>query len=242
MNKVIIFGANGDIGFEITKIALKNNFYVLGTYHKDKTNLEKLKLTYKDKLEIIQLNALNEDDFQQVLDKSHSFGASLFALINCIGTVSFSDQTPMKSLKDINQEDLQYSFSINSIPTLLIAKYFKKEIIKYSSHLVTLSAMVGSISDNRSGGWYAYRTTKAALNMAIKNIHLEINRLKPKSIICAIHPGTTFSKLSKNYLSGIKHEILSPRQTGQNVWNLLSSLKTSDSGKLLHWNGKEIPW
>ena len=107
---------------------------------------------------------------------------------------------PEKSLHDLSAESFNQLFQVNTIIPALIAKYFIPKLrADNKSVFAVLSARVGSISDNRMGGWYAYRASKAALNMIIKNLAIETARKKAKAIVVGLHPGTVDSSLSKPY-------------------------------------------
>ena len=108
--------------------------------------------------------------------------------------------------------------------------------------LVTISAKVGSISDNKLGGWYGYRASKSALNMFIKNISIEYKNRKAPCIALAIHPGTTDTELSKPFIARSKLTIHTPEQTAENILNVIDSKRLEDSGKFLSWDGTEIAW
>ncbi|HET6566245.1 MAG TPA: SDR family NAD(P)-dependent oxidoreductase, partial [Xanthomonadales bacterium] len=106
-----------------------------------------------------------------------------------------------------------------------------------------LSAMVGSISDNRLGGWYGYRASKAALNQFIKTLANECRLRHPKAAIVAIHPGTTDTELSRPFQANVKPEKLySADQTAQRILALVHSLDAGKAGRFYHWDGSEIPW
>ena len=104
-----------------------------------------------------------------------------------------------------------------------------------------MTARVGSISDNQLGGWYAYRASKAALNMLIKNIAIETKRTHPKSIVVGLHPGTVDSALSKPFQHFIdKEHIFTPEYSVKQLTKVIESLTENDSGKLFDWKGLEI--
>ena len=109
------------------------------------------------------------------------------------------------------------------------------------SIFATLSAKVGSISDNRYGGWYSYRASKAALNQMIKTASIEL-KMKNKNAICvAIHPGTVTSKLSKPFQKD-NLKIQSNEESAKNITEVIGGLKMSDSGLFFDWNGSIINW
>ena len=104
---------------------------------------------------------------------------------------------PEKVFVDLNAEALAYSYRINCIIPALLIKALSQSF-KDHTKIIFLSAKVGSISDNHLGGWYAYRMSKTALNMMIKNLAIELNRKYKNIIVCGLHPGTVASRLSKS--------------------------------------------
>jgi NAD(P)-dependent dehydrogenase (short-subunit alcohol dehydrogenase family) len=112
---------------------------------------------------------------------------------------------------------------------------------KSRSIFAALSARVGSISDNQLGGWYAYRCSKAALNMLIKNISIETARKNPHLITVGLHPGTVEGNLSTPFSSGItKDKIFTPDYSSGKMIEVIDNLTPKDSGKLFAWDGQEI--
>ena len=105
----------------------------------------------------------------------------------------------------------------------------------------TLSARVGSVSDNQLGGWYAYRASKAALNIIIKNSAIEISRRNNDSIVVGMHPGTVASDLSKPFQKGVPSgKLFTPELAASRLLKVLSTLSAKDTGKCFAWDGKEI--
>ena len=106
--------------------------------------------------------------------------------------------------------------------------------------MATLSAKVGSIEDNRLGGWYSYRASKAALNMLIKTTAIELARTKPNASLIALHPGTVNSRLSKPF----KGQQIGrpPLEAAQDMLNVLLSLDREDSGTFISYSGERLPW
>ena len=147
---------------------------------------------------------------------------------------------PEKSIKDLNIEKFNDMISANTLPTLLIGKYFLPKLNKNRiSKFASLSARVGSISDNFLGGWYSYRASKSALNMIIKNFSIEINRTNKNSIIFGLHPGTVTSKLSDPFKNKNKN-YFSPETSADYLYNVIDTKTKNDNGKIFDWNNQEI--
>lgn len=150
---------------------------------------------------------------------------------------------PEKSLRDLSAEKFQSIFSANTIFPALIAKHFLPLLHRDKrSVFAALSARVGSISDNHLGGWYAYRASKAALNMIIKNASIEMARRHSEAIIVGVHPGTVDSPLSQPFQNHVKEgKLFTPDFAAEQLISILNGLSPKDSGKCFDWNGQEIP-
>jgi len=150
---------------------------------------------------------------------------------------------PEKSLRDINAEKLQRVLAINTIGPALLLRYFLPLLKKESCAVFALlSARVGSISDNRLGGWYSYRASKAALNMLIKTAAIETRRVNKQAVIIGLHPGTVDSQLSKPFQARVAQgKLFSAAQSAAYMASVLDSAVPEDSGKCFAWDGKEVP-
>jgi NAD(P)-dependent dehydrogenase (short-subunit alcohol dehydrogenase family) len=149
---------------------------------------------------------------------------------------------PEKSIKELSREKFQQFFEVNIIVPALIAKYFLPHLNRdHKSIFVALSARVGSISDNQLGGWYAYRSSKAALNMIIKNASIEIGRRNKNAIIVGLHPGTVDTELSRPFHKNIPlTQLLTPHQSVESLLGVIESLTFDQSGRCFAWDGEEI--
>lgn len=150
---------------------------------------------------------------------------------------------PEKSWSDLDPLSLQLAFQVNTIGPALIAKHFLPLLAKKRKTIfAALSARVSSIGDNRLGGWYAYRASKAALNMIIKTLSLELARRNPDAVCVGLHPGTVDTPLSKPFQVNIAQRTLfSPSQSAQRLLNVLDGLNQHDSGHVYTWDGCRLP-
>lgn len=193
----------------------------------------------------IHRNSANPIDYQdlstiEAAAKALSDEAPFQLIINTIGILHSLDWMPEKRLDDLNTEQLQMLMQINAIGPGLTIKYFSKLLDPANAVMATLSAKVGSIEDNRLGGWYSYRASKAALNMLIKTASIEFARTKPNTALVALHPGTVNSRLSKPF----KGEQIGrpPLDAVQDMLNVLLSLNKEDSGTFISYSGERLPW
>ncbi len=149
---------------------------------------------------------------------------------------------PEKSLRQLDADWLMKTYQVNAIGPALVAKHFlplmnRKEITKFA----VLSARVGSISDNRLGGWYGYRASKAALNMLIRNLAIEWSRKNDQSIVVALHPGTVDTALSKPFQGNVPSgKLFDSDRAARHLLAVLDRLEPADSGKIFAWDGAEI--
>ncbi|WP_316860010.1 SDR family NAD(P)-dependent oxidoreductase [uncultured Cohaesibacter sp.] len=149
---------------------------------------------------------------------------------------------PERSLTALDQSSLEKVMAINFIgPSLLMKCFLSKVPRKGAFRMGLLSARVGSISDNRLGGWYAYRSSKAALNMMIKGAAIELRRRNPEAIVVGLHPGTVDSDLSKPFQANVPMEkLFDPAFSAKALIDVLLSRSHADSGRCYDWAGKEI--
>jgi len=150
---------------------------------------------------------------------------------------------PERSLGDLQPDNLLQLFSTNSLVAPLLAKHLFR-LFRNPDYAVfaSLSALVGSIEDNRLGGWYGYRASKAALNMFLKTVAIEFERRRCNTTVLAIHPGTTVTELSKPFIKHASHHIHSPEETASNLINLILNRTIKDNGTFWSWTGEKLPW
>lgn len=150
---------------------------------------------------------------------------------------------PEKSYRQQSAAAFERVFAANTVAPALIAKRMLPLMPKTErSVFAALSARVGSISDNRLGGWHAYRASKAALNMLIRNYAIEQARRAPGNICVGLHPGTVDTGLSRPFQSGVPEgKLFTPAQSAACLLGVIAGLTPEDSGKCFDWNGKEIP-
>ena len=167
----------------------------------------------------------------------------LDAIITTTGLLHNASIRPEKSINDISIENLISLFNINTILPLLIAKHFIPLCVKEKPSLfAALSARVGSITDNRLGGWYAYRASKAALNMMIKNLAIEMQRKYKQMVVVGLHPGTVDSRLSEPFQKNIqKNGLFTPQYAAEKLTGVIERLTITDSGHCFAWDGTIIP-
>ncbi len=165
-------------------------------------------------------------------------------VINATGLLHSPSLAPEKRLQQVCASNLMESFAINAAGPLLLAKAVEPALPRHLPfHFASLSARVGSIADNTSGGWYAYRGAKAAQNMYLRSLSVEWARRYPNTTVTLLHPGTTDTALSKPFQNFVRpHTLFSPDQAAKNLLEILLKQTVADTGRFLAWDGQEIPW
>ena len=146
--------------------------------------------------------------------------------------------------EELDGAALERAFRINATGPALVAKHFLPLLARdRKAAFAALSARVGSIEDNRLGGWHAYRASKAALNMLIRTLAIEMARRRPQALCVALHPGTVDTALSAPFQGGLAAEQLFPPQVAAaRLLAVLDRLEAADSGRLFAWDGAAIPF
>lgn len=150
---------------------------------------------------------------------------------------------PEKSLRDLDPEKFARVLAVNTIGPALVLKHFAPRLPREGrSVLALLSARVGSISDNRLGGWYAYRSSKAALNQLVRTAAIEVGRRWREAVIVGLHPGTVATPLSAPFRGNVAPgKLFTSTESAGHLLAVIDRLSAADSGKCLAWDGSEIP-
>lgn len=160
-------------------------------------------------------------------------------IVHAAGLLHRDGIKPEKSLSAIELEALQTVFQVNALGPAMVLRHFLP-LLDPMGAMAMLSAKVGSIGDNRLGGWYAYRASKAALNMLIKTAAIELARTRPQSRLLSLHPGTVISGLSQPFrgASSARPADVAAAQ----LLTLIDQLTPADSGHFFAYDGERLPW
>ncbi len=162
-------------------------------------------------------------------------------IVNATGALHVGASAPEKRLAELNAATLARAFAINAIGPALLIKHFAPLLpAKERGLFATLSARVGSIGDNRKGGWYSYRAAKAAQNMLVKTAAIEIARSRPAAVLAAIHPGTVRSRLSAPIIGDTP--AFEPAHAASLMLAVLDGLSAEQSGGFFAYDGSTIDW
>ena len=166
--------------------------------------------------------------------------APFHLIVVATGVLHTPAAQPEKRLADLGYASMEEIFRINTFGPAMVLRHFAPLLDRRRSVMALLSAKVGSISDNRLGGWYSYRASKAALNMMLKTAAIEMRRTHPGAVLVALHPGTVKSTLSRPFRGDeIGRE---PRDAVSSMLQALDGLGPQDSGAFLAYDGQRLPW
>jgi NAD(P)-dependent dehydrogenase (short-subunit alcohol dehydrogenase family) len=166
--------------------------------------------------------------------------APFHVVIVATGVLHTAAAQPEKRLADLQLASMEEVFRLNTFGPALVLRHFAPLLDRQHSVMAFLSAKVGSIGDNRLGGWYSYRASKAALNMLVKTASIEVRRTHPGAAVVALHPGTVKSALSRPFRGDeIGREAA---QAAGEMWQVLQGLGAEDSGRFVAYDGESLPW
>ena len=161
-------------------------------------------------------------------------------VINAAGLLHSPDAMPEKKLGDLHYAQLLATFRANTFGPALVLRHFSPLLDRQRALLALVSAKVGSIGDNRLGGWYSYRASKAALNMLLKTAAIELQRSQPQAVLVALHPGTVASALSRPFKGDV---IGRPADLAAlEMLQALDALTPADSGSFVAYDGQRLAW
>ena len=162
-------------------------------------------------------------------------------IIDATGALNIDGVGPEKSLNSLQADLLMQSMRINAIGPAMVLRHFAPLLAKGASVYAKLSARVGSIEDNKKGGWYGYRASKAALNMLLQTAAIELQRKNPNMRVVALQPGTVRSKLSSPHVNA-QSQLLEPQESVLGMLSTLRALPAKSGAYFVDYKGVQIPW
>jgi NAD(P)-dependent dehydrogenase (short-subunit alcohol dehydrogenase family) len=197
-------------------------------------------------VETVSRNA--DTGFDLLIPESLSSEASLSSqrgpyeiIIDATGALNIDGVGPEKSLNSLQADQLMQAMRINAIGPAMVLRYFSPLLAKGASVYAKLSARVGSIEDNKKGGWYGYRASKAALNMLLQTAAIELQRKNSNLRVVALQPGTVRSKLSSPHVQA-QSQLLEPKESVIGMLSALKTLPVKSGAFFVDYKGVEIPW
>lgn len=183
----------------------------------------------------------NEDSVATTTARLSQQQAVFDVVICATGALTINGIGPEKSLKAVTAESMAAQLALNAIGPALVLKYVSPLLRKDSRAMMAfLSARVGSIGDNRLGGWISYRASKAALNQIVRTAAVELARTRPNAVVAALHPGRVVTSLSANFAPN--HERFTPNDSAGQLLNVLDHLSPAQSGGFFAYDGSTIEW
>lgn len=224
--KAIVFGASGGIGSAFCEELSANE-----------------RCGYVAELSRRSTSRIDLEDESTIAAAAEQLKATgpFHLMIDATGILHDGDVQPEKSLSAIDPAHVARVMQINATGPLLLLKHFSALMPRDErSVFATLSARVGSISDNQLGGWYSYRASKAALNMMLKTASIEIKRKRPLNVCLALHPGTVATGLSDPFAGS--RDRLSPQESARRLLQVIDGATLDPTGSFLAYDGSRIEW
>ncbi|WP_062260979.1 SDR family NAD(P)-dependent oxidoreductase [Endozoicomonas arenosclerae] len=236
--KVLIAGGSGGIGCALVQSILDEmpGTEIHATFHNTSPEKELQSLP-------VEWHKLDLTCAESVEGLSRQIG-SLDWIVNTVGMLHTDEHLPEKSITQLEPAFFSRTVEVNVLPTLLLAGCFQNNLKSSdSARFVSISARVGSIGDNRLGGWYSYRASKAALNMVLKTLSNEWKRKLPNCCVAALHPGTVATHLSEPFQKNVPAEkLFSAQYSAEQLIGVIRDLTAERSGQFLAYDGTPIPW
>jgi NAD(P)-dependent dehydrogenase (short-subunit alcohol dehydrogenase family) len=224
----LVIGANGGIGSALVSTLVADGCFV-DVIGLSRSSTPRLDLTVPSSI---------EDAAAQVV----SGGVELRLVIDATGVLEGDGCVAEKTYRQLDTLGMARAFAINAIGPALLMKHFLP-LLPHAGKSVfaSLSARVGSIGDNRLGGWYSYRASKAALNQIVHTAAIELGRTRPSAICVAMHPGTVATRLSQRFAkSGL--EVQPPELAAMRILTVIDTLTPASSGGFFDQRGRVIAW
>ncbi|MEP2946159.1 MAG: SDR family NAD(P)-dependent oxidoreductase [Lentilitoribacter sp.] len=235
---ITIIGASGGIGAAVVdQLSNKASVKSILACSRSQTSSTSTKVEYQT------IDLTREETIQAAAKRASEIGPQDLVFVTT-GFLHNDDIKPEKAIRDLSIEGFEQNFAINTIGPALVAKHFLPIMRKDDkSVFACLSARVGSISDNSLGGWYAYRASKAALNMVLKNLSIEAQRRYKQMIILGLHPGTVNSSLSEPFQGNVsKEKLFTPQYSAEKLLSVIENAAIENSGDIIAWDGERIEY
>ena len=232
----VVIGASGGVGRAICEL-LRSNARYAQVLALGRSGNEAIDIA----LDITDESSIESAAAQVSQATAHS-GAALRLVLDATGFLHGGGFEPEKSWRQLDAAHMAHAFAVNAIGPALLMKHFLP-LLPRSGRAVfaSLSAKVGSIGDNRLGGWYSYRASKAALNQLVHTAAIELARRQPQAICVALHPGTVATRLSQPFSkSGL--EVQTPAASAARLLATIDGLREADSGGFFNHRGEALPW
>jgi len=235
---IAIIGASGGIGGALVSLFL--NRPDTACVYGFSRSVDPNRLGKNEKLVGCQLDITDESSFKSAIETLPD-GFVFDYVIVASGLLHSMTVQPEKSIQSVSKLSFIDVLTVNTVGPALVMKYFLPLLRPNTRSVIAiLSARVGSISDNRLGGWYAYRASKSAVNMVIKTAAIEQARRQKQHIIIGIHPGSVDTALSKPFQSRSQYHFQRVESAAEHIEAVLRQCDVASSGKVFDWKGDEV--
>lgn len=244
---VLIGGASRGIGLALCAALLARDevaqVWAVSRSATTSPELATLAAQYGDRLKPVDCDARDEKSLEALVNETLAGCDHLHLVISALGILHQDGARAEKGLAQLTLAGLQASFATNTFAPILLLKHLLPLLRRQPATFAALSARVGSIGDNRLGGWYSYRASKAALNQLLHTASIELKRLNPASTVLAIHPGTTDTELSRPFQANVPEgQLFEPAFSADRILDVVGAHGPADSGTFWDWNDKPIVW
>lgn len=244
---VLICGASRGIGLALcTALLARDDVRVLVAVARQASTCEALVALgrqYGERVRLVDCDARHEGSLALLATEVGRVCEHLNLVVSTLGILHQENAKAEKSLAQLDLVGLQASFATNAFAPILLLKHVLPFLRKQPATFAALSARVGSISDNRLGGWYSYRSSKAALNQLLHTASIELKRINPVATVLALHPGTTDTELSRPFQGNVPEgKLFETGFAARCVIELVGRLGPSVTGSFWGWDGERIGW
>jgi NAD(P)-dependent dehydrogenase (short-subunit alcohol dehydrogenase family) len=221
MKRILIIGASGGVGSALAAAHASRGDHVTGLSRSQ--------------------DGLDLTDEASVQKHIGGLDGPFDVVLVASGALEIDGAAPEKSIKSISQKAMMDQFALNAVGPALVLRHAQDLLPRDGRGVfAVLSARVGSIGDNKIGGWVSYRSAKAALNQIIRTGAIDLARSHKHSICVALHPGTVKTPFTEKYLA--RHPAVEASEAAGNILGVLDGLGTKDTGRFFDWAGKPVPW
>lgn len=233
MSRAVVVGAGGGIGAALVDRLATDGRY--GVVHA-------LSRAPVPRSAPVEAGRIDIADPASIATAAEAIDGPVDLLIVATGVLGDDSGGPERSLAELDAERLARAFRLNAIgPALVLRRFVPLLPRDRPATIACLSARVGSISDNRAGGWYGYRASKAALNQIVRTAANEIARRRPQALCVALHPGTVDTSLSKPFQRGVAPDrLFTPAYAAERLLAVLDQLPPEANGRCYAWDGTEV--
>jgi NAD(P)-dependent dehydrogenase (short-subunit alcohol dehydrogenase family) len=235
--RALVIGASGGIGSAVTDLLAREGFETVHALSRSGAGRG---------LAGVRVGRIDIESEESIAAAAAQLvkGAPLRFILVATGLLHDTTLQPEKTYRTLDPEHLVRSFRVNAIGPALVGKHVLPLVPKAGkSVFAVLSARIGSIEDNRLGGWYGYRASKAALNQFVRTLAIELSRQRPEAVCVALHPGTVDTALSHPFQAGIKiTKAFSPAYSAERLLAVTDALTAAHSGQFFAWDGQSIPF